>query len=350
MAVADDDHSLISYIDRQGRVEPAKYLGHPLQVWIGETGYTNYQPLQQGYYGGFTESAQAAYLARGLLVTITAGVHSWCIYDFVDDGADPQNPEHNFGLVYDNTRNYHKKPSYYAIQRIAKTLGPDWQLIPKSPALLDVHLDPLTHNGDAWQEAGDSWIRLNGPEIHWFKVGNDAIAFLWKAGRLVSDQNPALGTLTWTDVPTGAEKIDAMDLVTGNRLSLPITSTKLLKPGSNNGDASSALTVTVGEIPVAGDPIMIRFPAAEEFAEHDADDAVRIAREFGLRSPPPLVPPEEDPRWEPTCDDSSPQHTNLPSSLTLAPISSPPADNFPRVPYLAPHAKTDVPHAGQCAS
>jgi hypothetical protein len=80
--------------------------GKGIPVLNGEWGYstTHVDPAQQGKY-----------LSREWLTDLMCGVPVSIWYDWHDDGRDPADPEHNFGIV---TRDYKPKPAYLA----AKTL------------------------------------------------------------------------------------------------------------------------------------------------------------------------------------------------------------------------------------
>lgn len=70
------------------------------------------------YTSGVSDTVQAQYLARMFISNISMDIPSvW--YDWRDDGPNPANPEHNFGVVeYDRT----PKPAYYAMQGLTKAL------------------------------------------------------------------------------------------------------------------------------------------------------------------------------------------------------------------------------------
>ncbi|PRX90059.1 beta-glucosidase [Paraburkholderia sp. BL25I1N1] len=90
--------------------------GRPLQVWVTEMGWP-VNPKEPGQ----DEAMQAANLVRSYLLSRRYGtvrVLFW--YDFVDDGTDPYNIEHNFGLLhYDLT----PKPAFVAASVLSSTVG-----------------------------------------------------------------------------------------------------------------------------------------------------------------------------------------------------------------------------------
>jgi hypothetical protein len=248
VATTDDTHSLLSTLDLHCLIYPQKLLGRPLQCWVGEYGYSTCQPAPGEHWAGFTEEAQAAYHVRGAVIGLAHGVRAWCIYDFVDESNDPHDPESNFGLVCDITRGYQPKPAFYALQRLARCLGPDWQLLDKPPATLEVNLDAAPRHADPGQPAAAAdFVQVNGPEVHWFRVGHDYVTILWKAGWRSADFNPPLGKILWPGAPAGLT-VQVQNLLTGATLAAPLT---------RAGD-----TVTVSDLPVGGAPIALRWLGA----------------------------------------------------------------------------------------
>ena len=84
----------------------------------------------------FDEEKQGKYLPRELLANIANEVALSIWYDWHDDGTDPKEPEHHFGIVhheYHAGRDpvYDPKPAYLAMKAfaasgIAKWLDRDW--------------------------------------------------------------------------------------------------------------------------------------------------------------------------------------------------------------------------------
>lgn len=81
-------------------------------VVVSEWGYSLLHP-------GVTEEVQARYLQRLFLVTAMAGVEFTVWYDFRNDGPDPRNFEHNFGLYRHDGR---EKPVLAAARSLAQQL------------------------------------------------------------------------------------------------------------------------------------------------------------------------------------------------------------------------------------
>jgi len=75
------------------------------QIMATEVGWPTYS-------GGNTEADQATYIGRvyqKIMHESFQYVALACIYDFLDDGTDPNNPEHHFGLLHTD---YSQKPAY----------------------------------------------------------------------------------------------------------------------------------------------------------------------------------------------------------------------------------------------
>ncbi len=90
--------------------------GKKLGLWITEYGaITSPVGMVQG------EPFQALYLARAYLLARRHGIIDVLVwYDFRDDGTNPRNPEHNFGLI---RQDYSPKPSYITAAVLTHTLG-----------------------------------------------------------------------------------------------------------------------------------------------------------------------------------------------------------------------------------
>jgi hypothetical protein len=81
-------------------------------VMVTETGYNN---LVRAGGGGVSEAAAAIYLPRLLLNNFAAGIRRTFLYELLDEGLDPNEPEQHWGLVrYDGAR----KPAFHAISAL----------------------------------------------------------------------------------------------------------------------------------------------------------------------------------------------------------------------------------------
>ncbi|KVU38850.1 beta-glucosidase [Burkholderia ubonensis] len=97
-------------------VRHPKGNGQHLQVWVTEFGWPVNPKVQ-----GQDETSQAANLVRSYLLSRRYNairVLFW--YDLMDDGTDPNNYEHNFGLLHHDLS---PKPAFVAASVLATTLG-----------------------------------------------------------------------------------------------------------------------------------------------------------------------------------------------------------------------------------
>jgi hypothetical protein len=90
-------------------------------IMSGEWGYSS-------IWRGMTEEKQAAMLAREFLTNLANGIEISIWYDWRDDGTDPKDPEHHFGLVRNQYQagrqpGYQPKPAYLAAKTLTNILG-----------------------------------------------------------------------------------------------------------------------------------------------------------------------------------------------------------------------------------
>ena len=83
-----------------------------IPIFSGEWGFSTAQ-------GGMSELQQAQFLTRQWLFNISHDINLSIWYDWHDDGPDPHNPEHNFGVV---RHDYTAKAAYTAARTLLKTL------------------------------------------------------------------------------------------------------------------------------------------------------------------------------------------------------------------------------------
>ena len=84
-----------------------------LPILSGEWGYST-------AWRGMTEEKQAQYIVRQRLMNLACDVPLSIWYDWRDDGLDPKEPEHHFGMVY---RDLKPKPAYTVARTVAEELG-----------------------------------------------------------------------------------------------------------------------------------------------------------------------------------------------------------------------------------
>jgi hypothetical protein len=97
----------------------AKYApkGKTVPIVSGEWGYST-------SWKGFDDAKQAEYLRKEFLTNMANGIPISIWYDWHDDGATPDDPEHRFGLVrfeYHAGKEpvYEGKPAYEAMKGVA---------------------------------------------------------------------------------------------------------------------------------------------------------------------------------------------------------------------------------------
>jgi len=99
--------------------EKFKQTGQSRSLWVTEFGFTTFRfdgKNEKGLYAGFSEEAQAAYLVRRFVQSLSLPVAVSCQYDLIDDyNSTPNTDEANFGILRSD---FSPKPAYFAIQRM----------------------------------------------------------------------------------------------------------------------------------------------------------------------------------------------------------------------------------------
>jgi polysaccharide biosynthesis protein PslG len=119
---AADYRRLRRLIERYAPTEAKRHL----PILSGEWGYAT------GTHGVSLET-QGTFIARQQLANLLNGVPVSIWYDWMNDGPDPANREHNFGTV---TSDLTPKPAYLAVQTLTRQLGGyhiDRRLAPADP-------------------------------------------------------------------------------------------------------------------------------------------------------------------------------------------------------------------------
>ena len=96
----------------------ARSLGQHIEVWDTEWGYSSANAPEEAPSNGHTEEGrrrQASLSVREILTVWTVELPVAVWYDLRDDGTDPANPEHNYGLL-DSSGN--EKPAIKAIRTL----------------------------------------------------------------------------------------------------------------------------------------------------------------------------------------------------------------------------------------
>ncbi len=216
VATVDDDHSFSSLIRRLR--ELGRKIDDDPSIWITEVGYTTYLPGRGvGLSYGFTPEAQAAYLVRMVVQSLTAEVSAVCVYDLMNDGPDLFESEHNFGLL---DHAMQPKPAVEAFARLASMLGGGHEVIDAPAALECLPAEPPV--GDAWQTGPEeSFSPIQGPQCHWFRTKRGLVSLYWRAGRYNRETNGPLVRFVW---PEGGEikEVETTDLVTGGSIRIGV--------------------------------------------------------------------------------------------------------------------------------
>lgn len=75
------------------------------QIWATEVGFPSFTapPDHRGFHRPLTERQQADVLARMMILHLAYGITKVFYYDFYEDGPDPANAEHRFGIIRHGT-------------------------------------------------------------------------------------------------------------------------------------------------------------------------------------------------------------------------------------------------------
>jgi len=217
--IADDDHSFSSEV----RIlkEKMKSVGmNSDNLYTTEFGYMSFHRTVDSIYEGFTESAQAKYLARQMILNLVNGIKMAVQYDFQDDKTSKsmQGGWGHCGLVRHPNHNYEPKPSFFALQRVFSLLSsPVKQSTNTAVAVIpDRYADSKNWKRvDAYMVwDGDELQGLNRVEKYIFTNGdNELILVLWNAVR----ESDRMALLT-KNVIVGTNEYSnplAIDIMTG---------------------------------------------------------------------------------------------------------------------------------------
>lgn len=238
---ADDDHSFAS-LWRMTREHSRTGLGRELTVYATEYGYSTYNHHRKpASFAGYSPAVQAAYLVRGVVLGCACGLEALAIYDFMDDGTDRYEAEHNFGLVAHESAGWRPKPAWAALRRLAAGLGAGWRISAEPGVILDCPQVPLPRNQDEWQApVVEPHLRICSPQLVAFDLDDGGhAAVLWGGGRHPGEWNPPLGDLVFAHPPQGA--VEVLDLVSGTE------PPAVLRDGR------------LRDLPVGGEPLLVRW-------------------------------------------------------------------------------------------
>lgn len=109
----DPETVLPEYAKLRALIDQYAPKGKRIPIISGEWGYSC-------AWKNFNDERQAKYLPRQFLVNMMTGVPLSIWYDWRDDGTDPKNPEHHFGVARHSLKE--TKPSYTALQTLVAEL------------------------------------------------------------------------------------------------------------------------------------------------------------------------------------------------------------------------------------
>ncbi|WP_309386416.1 hypothetical protein [Cerasicoccus frondis] len=182
IAVADEQGTFRSVVDLYRKSIESN--GGPEEIWITETGFTTYSGLdRKTIHAGFTEEAQGKYLQRKIVEALGLNVEVFIQYAFKDDGVNPDNAQHHFGLIrYDLS----EKPAFGAVKRTAQAMA---EYTTKNSAEVNVY--PLGNRIDSWPIVWDG-TRIAAPgsiPVYQFINGDgESVLAIWSAERVGGDQ------------------------------------------------------------------------------------------------------------------------------------------------------------------
>ena len=145
----------------------ARSLGEHIEIWDTEWGYSSANAPKEAPSNGHTEEGrrrQASLSVREILTVWTVGLPLAVWYDLRDDGTDPANPEHNYGLLDSNGN---EKPALKAIRTLMSVVsGRKYAgMIPETPE--GIHAMRMEGSTDTvlivWTDQMDGRRRIEYP-------------------------------------------------------------------------------------------------------------------------------------------------------------------------------------------
>lgn len=252
--VADDKHQVQS-LYRMLREDARAATGRNIDVYATEFGFPSYDTShQRGWFDGYSESAQAAYGVRALILALHSGVVAPCLYDFMNDGADPFDAEMSFGMIRHEQEDYAPKPLFEAVQRLCHWLPNDAEPVEETP----FH---LSHGNEApvqryfWQERpSEPFLRDAGNIRHLvFRSGGSFLSLIWRDGRLDGEAAPLHASIFRTRARSEPRPVDCLNLVTGTA--------RQLTPRAPARSGMDGEALVLDNLPVTGEVLALRWPA-----------------------------------------------------------------------------------------
>lgn len=217
IAVADEKGTFASFV-RMYRDQSAKHSG-PKELWFTEFGFPTQRSHtgKKGVFSGFTEDAQARYTLRRLAESLGLNVAVSVIFDMKDDGTDPHDAEHNFGLMTNGDQS-RLKPVYTAVQRFARFTIP--YRVADTPPAVEVfasnsHIDQWPIIWDGSKLASDGSIRTYAFEKTTATGASEPLLLVWSTERAGGDVQPRVADIeiTWPN-PMAVKSVRAYDFIT----------------------------------------------------------------------------------------------------------------------------------------
>lgn len=168
-----------------------------IPIWSGEWGYST-------SWRNITPEVQAKYLVRMFLNNYASGLPVSIWYDIKCDGPDPNEPEHNFGIV--NHSDLSPRPAYNALRALHRLVGKGILFrqmeLPKNLHGLQFRVSgkPVTV---LWTEGGEAQFRL--------KLHSDNAEVYDLYGKPIKTLTPIDALITVQDSPI---------YITGSRVSV----------------------------------------------------------------------------------------------------------------------------------
>ena len=145
----------------------ARSLGERMEIWDTEWGYSSANAPEEAPSNGHSEEGrrrQASLSVREILTVWAVGLPLAVWYDLRDDGTDPANPEHNYGLL-DSSGD--EKPATQAIRTLMSVIsGRKYAgMIPETPD--GIHAMRMDGSTDTllivWTDQPDGRRRIEYP-------------------------------------------------------------------------------------------------------------------------------------------------------------------------------------------
>lgn len=239
-----------------------------IPILSGEWGYSTGYPAFAGKSTEEQEKVQADYVARMFLTNIANDVPLSIWYDWHDDGMDPKESEHHFGLVRHEWKQgapqpYEPKPAYVAVKQLTQELA-GLRFNKRLCTELDDSVVLLFGDAErqrivAWRAVARPYRILLPPLRGKFVCSSGEVLdpptpFLWAPGRTTplyispSEANDMLRIVaTWTRLPldltTGRDTPATFEISVSNptssdqNLALRMYQSVRLSPGSTKAQA-----------------------------------------------------------------------------------------------------------------